>query len=379
MATISGSVGRGGMNARNDVTTIQSLLNNCTAPPSPLLAVDGVVGPKTIGAIENYQRNVVRGTVDGRVDPNGATLRSLNSTQRPGTGGGSFPPPPPAGGGNMKVAQYKSAMEEEFRRAGKQDWWNDFATALEDSIQSWGRLFVIVERAEEARKIAQFYLWCRREGMAVSNVKQVLQLIYTSAEPRWGKWLIESIVEPASKLAPIVSNLEKAGKVVKFITFLFGYIKAWQQGDYHLAFVEIYKEFMTSAIPWANFIDGVETFVSGVWPGSKDSKFWKVLRTLNLVGLGANAIDAFGVLIQSAITGNWDYQRFKRLEERMRSSPAQIFVEIGSDLANALAKIDDMNDGKFSEFLYNTTNANWLDYLKSYAPSAPSGVRRGTT
>jgi hypothetical protein len=59
--------------------TVQYLLNCVPASqggPSPELAVDGAVGPKTIGAIEKYQR-AIGGTCDGRVDPGGATLRAL--------------------------------------------------------------------------------------------------------------------------------------------------------------------------------------------------------------------------------------------------------------------------------------------------------------
>ena len=77
---ISGSVGRGGRNfPPSDVMTVQYLLNCVPASqggPSPELAVDGAVGPKTIGAIEKYDR-AIGGTCDGRVDPGGATLRAL--------------------------------------------------------------------------------------------------------------------------------------------------------------------------------------------------------------------------------------------------------------------------------------------------------------
>lgn len=78
MAQLTGSVGRGGVNNRFDVISIQSLLNSSSLPPSPRLAPDGSVGPLTIAAIEAYQRMVVKGIVDGRVDVNGATFKSLN-------------------------------------------------------------------------------------------------------------------------------------------------------------------------------------------------------------------------------------------------------------------------------------------------------------
>ena len=78
--TISGSVGRGGRNFPPvDVMTIQYLLNCVPAMaggPSPELAVDGAAGPRTIAAIEKFQR--ANGCAcDGRVDAGGTTLRVL--------------------------------------------------------------------------------------------------------------------------------------------------------------------------------------------------------------------------------------------------------------------------------------------------------------
>lgn len=78
--TIMGGVGRGGRNfPPSDVMTVQYLLN-CVPThqggPSPELAVDGAAGPKTIAAIEKFQR-ALGGFADGRVDPGGNTLRAL--------------------------------------------------------------------------------------------------------------------------------------------------------------------------------------------------------------------------------------------------------------------------------------------------------------
>lgn len=78
--TITGSVGRGGKNyPPSDVMTVQYLLNCVPATqggPAKELVVDGAAGPKTIAAIEGFQRKL-GGFADGRVDPGGATLRAL--------------------------------------------------------------------------------------------------------------------------------------------------------------------------------------------------------------------------------------------------------------------------------------------------------------
>lgn len=82
MPNIMSAVGRGGTNGNQDVRVVQTLLNQNAARMQPFTAlrVDGLIGPKTIAAIERYQRNVLRfQNVDGRVDPGGTTLRNLNN------------------------------------------------------------------------------------------------------------------------------------------------------------------------------------------------------------------------------------------------------------------------------------------------------------
>jgi hypothetical protein len=84
-ATISASVGVGGRNLAPDVRTVQELLNGVPTPsggPVPLLAVDGLIGPKTVGAIQRFQRTQL-GWADGRVDPGGPTIIRLTALTTP--------------------------------------------------------------------------------------------------------------------------------------------------------------------------------------------------------------------------------------------------------------------------------------------------------
>lgn len=75
--SITDSVGQGGKNLKNDVATVQSLLNKKNKAG---LAVDGSCGTKTITAIKNYQKNVMKTSkVDGLVSKNGETIKHLNS------------------------------------------------------------------------------------------------------------------------------------------------------------------------------------------------------------------------------------------------------------------------------------------------------------
>jgi hypothetical protein len=82
--TLSASVGRRAANRPADVRLVQRLINaNLPVPLAPL-SEDGVCGPKTVFAIETYQRRTLEmNPPDGRVDPGGATFRSLAGDVEP--------------------------------------------------------------------------------------------------------------------------------------------------------------------------------------------------------------------------------------------------------------------------------------------------------
>jgi murein DD-endopeptidase MepM/ murein hydrolase activator NlpD len=79
MALIKASVGFNGTNEYKDAKRIQILLNqNRHYSAHPEITVDGIVGPKTIRAIKVFQSKVLHTLKpDGRVDPDGNTLKRL--------------------------------------------------------------------------------------------------------------------------------------------------------------------------------------------------------------------------------------------------------------------------------------------------------------
>jgi len=87
---ISKPVGQGGQarNLPDDVRTVQEALNQVTVKgvnggPMPLLAVDGLCGPKTIAAILKFQRAQVPVIADGLVEPGKQTILKLNEILDP--------------------------------------------------------------------------------------------------------------------------------------------------------------------------------------------------------------------------------------------------------------------------------------------------------
>jgi peptidoglycan hydrolase-like protein with peptidoglycan-binding domain len=78
--SITASVGRRGANRSADVRLVQALLNKNTAPPIP---VDGLIGGRTLAAIEAYQRKLGMAKPDGLIEPGGKTITALTG----GSGG----------------------------------------------------------------------------------------------------------------------------------------------------------------------------------------------------------------------------------------------------------------------------------------------------
>lgn len=94
-ARINGSVGPGAENRADDVRVVQDLLNRTAGTG---LDVDGDCGPRTVGAITDYQKSFLR-RPDGRVDPEGLTLRKLRDAVAAGRDSTGRPERPPAQGG----------------------------------------------------------------------------------------------------------------------------------------------------------------------------------------------------------------------------------------------------------------------------------------
>jgi hypothetical protein len=95
MPEINGSVGRGGINRNGDVQIVQMLLNKKKLSGQLALVIDGLIGPKTIASIEDFQRRVLKfRSPDGLISPSGPTIKALLN-QNQVTPNPPVPPLPP--------------------------------------------------------------------------------------------------------------------------------------------------------------------------------------------------------------------------------------------------------------------------------------------
>jgi peptidoglycan hydrolase-like protein with peptidoglycan-binding domain len=113
--TLAGSVGDGGANNRDDVSTVQALLDGVAIAdggPDPKLVVDGLNGSKTIGAISDFQSQHGLAST-GRIEPAGATFSQLLSDSRyvaDATIGSSVGANAPAGNDPQDVAVVQALL-----------------------------------------------------------------------------------------------------------------------------------------------------------------------------------------------------------------------------------------------------------------------------
>lgn len=91
-ASVGASVGASGQNRRSDVEIVQRLLLRNGVSPG---RIDGLCGPNTVRAIITFQSRFLS-RPDGRVDPNGTTLRHLNNANQSTNSQGSQPATTPA-------------------------------------------------------------------------------------------------------------------------------------------------------------------------------------------------------------------------------------------------------------------------------------------
>ncbi|MBN9672769.1 peptidoglycan-binding domain-containing protein [Roseibium aggregatum] len=345
---ISGSVGRFGNNDKFDVETVQIRLNDLMGGSRTKLVVDGKVGSKTIGTIKDFQINVVRlRHADGRVDPDKQTIRAMNDPNSASTWQRMSIPPEANPSTNVDEAKRDDRMmpqekllAKEAAKMGESDAFNEFRRELIDkSIPEMKKFLGSIARAEDARKLIAAWSQLRKWGFSVSEARDVMKTISGMRGRQWGA--LDVIGSSTSKFGRFLGTLSgKAGAAGHVITMI-EVADKFQQGDYLYGATELYKHFMGKAIPWAGMVEGLQSLVEAIAPGSvKNSKIFQVIRACDPIGLGASGVDSMTTLVLGTIhliqTGEIDTARLNRLVARMKQGPTKVFAEMGEELGDSL-------------------------------------------
>ena len=345
---ISGSVGRFGKNEMFDVKTVQTRLNALMGSSRKTLAVDGKIGSKTIGTIKDFQASVVRlRCPDGRVDPDNRTIRALNDPNSASIWQRMCIPPQanPISVANDtarddRLSPAEKLLATEAAKLGESDAFDEFRRELIDkSFPDMKKFLGSIGRAEDARKVIAAWSQLRKWGFATSEARDVMKAITGMKGRQFGA--LDAIGSPTSKFGRFFGSVgSKAGMAGNIITMI-EVADKFEQGDYLYGTSELYKHFMGKAIPWAGMVEGLQSLVEAIAPGSvKNSRVFKVIRACDPIGLGASGVDSMTTLVLGTVhliqTGNIDMARLSRLVDRMKQGPTKVFAEMGEDLGDSV-------------------------------------------
>lgn len=160
MASISQSVGEGGVNLDADVKTVQALVNaRAAALGVAPLPVDGKNSPALVAAIRRCQTQLMRlPEGDGRVDPGGRTFRVLSGTEA------AAPPANLSGAAWWVANQAKFPNSEDLATLDPS--FRDKASAFVAALRKAGANVVVRStRRHKVRAYLMHYSWKIAKGV----------------------------------------------------------------------------------------------------------------------------------------------------------------------------------------------------------------------
>lgn len=351
---ISGSVGAGGRNKREDVSAVQQRLNALMHAPRQPLTVDGLSGPKTTRMIRDFQKNAVgfrRG--DGRVDPDGKTIRALSD---PGSEGAwakmSIPPQDelrPRRGPGAGLSEPECDKHEELHTAIANET-GDLAYAqelLDTALRDYGTavkgMIATLGESGKILRVAQGIKVLKDAGLSAPQSARVLGVLLRTRSAPMSVAFLTEMGKHGQSLAPKLRALGNGAAVLSVIVTALEYYNHWQKGEYGAAAGKAYELGMSAAVPWAAAVAAIQSIVEALAPSLKGDPYFdasfKILRTLNPIAAGGVAVDTVVTLvnmtIERLITGEVSWSELDRLVERMRQSPLRVFTEIGEVLGDA--------------------------------------------
>lgn len=356
---ITQSVGNLGRNTTTDVKTIQTRLNELMPPHGKKLVVDGKCGPLTIGCIRDFQREVCGSrNPDGRVDPNKQTIAALNdpaSASKWAKMSIGAPATPGASGGGMP---HEAVIQTKFKEAGRAAEFDLFRRAVVDGSFGPMKAFLgSIGRTEDAAKLASAFLTLRKWGLTFEESREVMRAATGLRKQRAALELFDEISKPASKFGSLLGFAGKVGGRAGLLITIIEVADKFADGDYLYGTTEVYKAVMGKRVPWAAMIEGLQSLVEALAPGSVKTKgVFKVLRACDPIGLGAVAVDAITSLALGAVDmvakGKMDVDammpRLERLAKRMKEGPTKVFAELGEDLGDAMYEISQWKRDDFT-------------------------------
>jgi hypothetical protein len=374
-----------------EVTKLQGDLNRLYPSKFPQLKPDGVFGPKTKDWVVNFQRTNPPLKPDGIVGPK--TLMKLQSLVGGAPGGQPSPlmPPAPVQPPQTGINQFKAEMLKEFEKKGKASEFGAFLNDLEqNTIPGWKVFLGTIGRVEEARQIASFWVELNRLLKGVEDQRKIV-LAGIAKLNKNDLEIFEALAKPTGKLGKALSYAGSVATVAGYLITAIECIQHARRGDYGAVAAEIYKFAMGKAVPWAAILEGIGSLLDGVVPEQtrKNSYAFKIMRSIDPIGLGAVAVDSVCTIVKGGVEmfmkTNPNENALDTLSRnltplvaRMKSGPANVFVELGENSGDALYELTQTDIDVQAMLRYSWMElTDWFERAGSSAAPV-GGVRRGT-
>ena len=350
---ITGSVGNGGKNEKQDVMAVQQRLNDLMNPPRMKLVVDGKAGKFTIRMIRDFQKGAAGFSYgDGRVDPNGRTLAALNDPSSEGKWANMSIPPeealkPKKGDGaalnpkeddnheKLQVAVAGEVKDKDYTDKLIDELLKDYGTSVK-------AMLALLGSADDFNKIAHAIKVLKDLGLNASQSAKVIGIMLTRTSAPLTIALLKDVAASGSKISTALKKLGKPMVIFAVIVTALECYNYFRKGEYGAAAGEIYKLAMGIAVPWAALLDAVQSIIEGLAPSMKGNRAFeatfKVLRAINPLAAGGVAVDTIVTFVQMAVdgvmNGKISTSHLDKLVARMKSGPLAMFAEFGEFLGD---------------------------------------------
>lgn len=336
------------------VSKLQSDLNKLYPGVFPQLSTDGVFGPKTKEWVVKFQRGNPPLMADGIAGPK--TLAKLQVLAGGGTlapGMPTIPPPPQPPGAGVGIDKFRAEMQQKFSEKGASP--DDFGKFLNDIEAKYAptlkNYLNTIGRVEDARQIASFWIELNRLLKGVEDQRKlvlagIVHLNKNDLE------IFEALAKPTGKFGKAMAAVGTAASIAGIALTAFECIQHTRREDYGAVVAEIYKFAMGKAVPWAAVIEGVGSLLDGFVPEKtrNNSYAFKILRSIDPIGLGAVAVDSVGTIVKGGVESFMNKnpsesaldtmsRNLTPLVARMKQGPANVFVELGSNSGDALFEL----------------------------------------
>lgn len=308
---------------------------------------------QTQAAITEFQTILGQTPPSGVIEPNSPTLIAMNdpasvrrwAESRSAMGG--------AGSAGVTIPPMATPIErqqiERIIRESRAAPGSDPLVVLNTLLQSnnyghFKNALNAVGAAQWAGEFSNAVRVLRSLGMSNETIVSLFTQAFTLENGRGFAKFLE-LLRTRPMLGPSVQRLARLGTALNVVAVLLCTVEVANhinRNQYGAATAEIYGVVMQIGVPWAGFVDAVQTVLFSYAPGLRSAPavgyLFRILNAVNPIGAGKVFIDGLVATVQSLITGRGelDLRVMGPMVDRIRATPMAVFAEMGEAMVGGV-------------------------------------------